>query len=93
MMAKRRGQQIEMHLITIEDLVPMDHLLRKVNDIIDFSFIFEEVVKKNHEKDGSERDTKEEPGLGRLPNKHFCGPLKIKQSTIDRFGYFCYAIR
>lgn len=43
MMAKRRSQQIEMHLITIEDLVPMDHLLRKVNDIIDFSFIYDEV--------------------------------------------------
>ncbi len=32
-----------MHLITIEDLVPMDHLFRKVNDIIDFSFIYDEV--------------------------------------------------
>ena len=43
MMTKRENQQIEMHLITIEDLVPMDHLLRKVNDIIDFSFIYNEV--------------------------------------------------
>ncbi len=25
MMTKRENQQIEMHLITIEDLVPMDH--------------------------------------------------------------------
>ena len=32
-----------MHLITIEDLVPMDHLFRKVNDSIDFSFIYDEV--------------------------------------------------
>ena len=43
MMTKRENQQIEMHLITIEDLVPMDHLLRKVNDIIDLSFIYNEV--------------------------------------------------
>lgn len=43
MMTKRENQQIEMHLITIEDLVPMEHLLRKVNDIIDFSFIYNEV--------------------------------------------------
>ena len=43
MMTKRSNQQVEMHLITIEDLVPMDHLLRKVNDIIDFSFIYDEV--------------------------------------------------
>ena len=27
MMTERKNQQIEMHLITIEDLVPMDHLL------------------------------------------------------------------
>ena len=43
MMTKRENQQIEMHLITIEDLVPVDRLLRKVNDIIDFSFIYDEV--------------------------------------------------
>ena len=42
MMRKRKNQQIEMHLITIEDLVPMGHLLRKVNGIIDFSFIYGE---------------------------------------------------
>ena len=29
MMTKRSNQQVEMHLITIEDLVPTDHLLRK----------------------------------------------------------------
>lgn len=29
MITKRKNQQIEMHLITMEDLVPMGHLLRK----------------------------------------------------------------
>ena len=43
MMTKRENQQIEMHLITIEDLVPTGHFLRKVNAIIDFSFIYDEV--------------------------------------------------
>lgn len=43
MMTKIENQQIEMHLITIEDLVPTDHFLRKVNAIIDFSFIYDEV--------------------------------------------------
>ncbi len=43
MMTKIGNQQIEMHLITIEDLVPTDHFLRKVNAIIDFSFIYDEV--------------------------------------------------
>ncbi len=39
MMTKRENQQIEMHLITIEDLVPMDHLLRKVNESLIFILI------------------------------------------------------
>ena len=56
---------------------------------LDFFRLYLERSRKNHRKDGSgERDTKEEPGLGRLPTS-ICGPLKIKQSTIDRFGYLC----
>lgn len=43
MMTKRENQQMEMHLITIEDLVSMGHLLWKINDTIDFSFIYNEV--------------------------------------------------
>lgn len=42
-MTKHVNQHIEMHLIIIEDLVPMDHLLRKINDMIDFSFIYDDV--------------------------------------------------
>lgn len=43
MMTQKENQQIEMHLITIEDLVPENHLLRKINSIVDFSFIYNEV--------------------------------------------------
>lgn len=42
-MTKQKNRQIEMHLITIKDLVPDNHLLRKVRDIIDFSFVYDEV--------------------------------------------------
>ena len=36
--------QLKMHMITIEDLVPADHLLRKVDAILDFSFVYEETA-------------------------------------------------
>lgn len=43
MMKRTENRQITMHLITIEDLVPQNHLLRKVDALIDFSFIYEEL--------------------------------------------------
>ena len=34
--------QIKLHMITIEDLVPKDHLLRKLETALDLSFVYEE---------------------------------------------------
>lgn len=39
----RQTHQGQMHMITIEDLVPQDHILRKIDAAIDFSFIYDEV--------------------------------------------------
>ena len=33
--------QLKLHMVTIEDLVPEDHFLRKVVRAVDFSFIYE----------------------------------------------------
>ncbi len=33
------GKQQRMELVTLEELVPQDHLLRKIERAIDFSFI------------------------------------------------------
>ncbi len=41
MMTKNTHKQMKFHMITIESMVPEDHLLRKVADRIDFSFIYE----------------------------------------------------
>lgn len=41
MMTKNTHKQMKFHMITIESMVPEDHLLRKVTDRIDFSFIYE----------------------------------------------------
>ena len=43
MMTERQGYQIKMHSLTIEDLVPESHLLRKVERIVKWDFIYEAV--------------------------------------------------
>lgn len=43
MMTQATAKQIKLHLVTIESLVPEKHLLRKVERLVDFSFIYREV--------------------------------------------------
>ena len=43
MMSERQGYQIKMHSLTIEDLVPESHMLRKVERIVKWDFIYETV--------------------------------------------------
>lgn len=42
-MLGRNVEQLEWFCGTIEDLVPEEHLLRKINRIVDFTFIYDEV--------------------------------------------------
>jgi hypothetical protein len=43
MLTERDGIQIKMHCITLEDLVPEEHFLRKLESAVDFNFIYDEV--------------------------------------------------
>ncbi len=43
MFHSRKERQNEIEILTIEELVPEDHLLRKIDQYIDFSFIPERV--------------------------------------------------
>lgn len=43
MMSERDGIQLKLHCVTIEDLVPQEHFLRKLEHTVDFSFIYDEV--------------------------------------------------
>ena len=52
MLTQRETQQIKMHCITIEDLVPKDHFLRKLDANMDFSFIYDEVRELYCENNG-----------------------------------------
>lgn len=37
--------QLKMHKVTIEDLVPKGHFLRKLESALDLSFVYEETAK------------------------------------------------
>jgi transposase len=52
MLTKRENMQIKLHSVTIEDLVPEDHFLRKLDAAVDFSFIYEETQGQYCEKNG-----------------------------------------
>ena len=43
MLRERNDRQISMEFVSIEELVPTDHLLRKIDKVIDFAFIRERV--------------------------------------------------
>ena len=43
MMTRTEDKQIKFHMVTIEDLVPQQHFLRKLDRIVGFSFICTEV--------------------------------------------------
>jgi transposase len=44
MLKRATAQQTELEMVSIESLVPADHLLRKIDKVIDFSFIFDRVA-------------------------------------------------
>ena len=43
MLTRRESVQLKLHCITIEELVPANHFLRKLEAAVDFSFIYDEV--------------------------------------------------
>lgn len=43
MLTRTENKQIKFHMVTIEDLVPEDHFVRKLDRVVDFSFIYEEI--------------------------------------------------
>ena len=43
MMTRMDNKQLKFHFVTIENLVPEDHFLRKLDRLVDFSFIYEEI--------------------------------------------------
>jgi transposase len=52
MLTERNGYQLEMSCVTIEDLVPEEHFLRKLEAMVDFSFIYDEVRELYCENNG-----------------------------------------
>ena len=52
MLTQQRSSQIKLHCLTIEDLVPQDHFLRKLDAMVDFSFSYDEVRELYCENNG-----------------------------------------
>lgn len=52
MLTRRENPQLKLHCVTIEDLVPQDHFLRKLEERVDFSFIYDEVKELYCENNG-----------------------------------------
>lgn len=44
--------RLKYHMVTIEDLVPEDHMLRKVDAALDLSFVYEETAHLYSQKYG-----------------------------------------
>ena len=48
----REERQGQIHMISIEDLVPKNHILREIDAAIDFNFIYDEVEGMYSDFDG-----------------------------------------
>nr|WP_249414075.1 hypothetical protein [Alteribacter keqinensis] len=44
MLGHIREKQVELEMVSIDQLVPNDHLLRKIDATIDFSFIYDKAT-------------------------------------------------
>ena len=44
-MEKVIGMQLALHIATIEDLVPREHILRRLEAVLDLSFVYEETAR------------------------------------------------
>ena len=52
MLTRNDNVQLKMEIISLEELIPEDHLLRKIENNIDFSFIYDLVKDKYCENNG-----------------------------------------
>ncbi len=50
MLEKKRESKTQVHLLSLEDLVPEEHLVRKLEKAVDLSFIYDEVKELYSEK-------------------------------------------
>lgn len=37
------AMQLKLHMVTMEDLMPQEHFLRKLESILDLSFVYEKI--------------------------------------------------
>lgn len=74
----RKGEQIEM--VSLDQLVPEDHLLRKIDEHIDFSFIYDLVEDKYSPDNG--RPSIDPVTLIKIPIIQYMFGIKSMRQTI-----------
>jgi transposase len=52
MLSQQQTLPLSIHSELYDLLIPKDHLLRQINDLIDFSFVYEELVSKYSTNNG-----------------------------------------
>lgn len=51
-MMGRQSRQLSMIILDLSDLIPNNHLLRKISQIISFDFIYEEILEPYYPSNG-----------------------------------------
>ena len=80
MLSKTEKKNNQMQIVSIEDLVPQDHLLRKIDAVIDFNFIYELVEDKYSTETG--RPSIDPVTLIKIPIIQYLFGIKSMRQTI-----------
>ena len=81
MITKNPRTEPQLQMLSIDQLVPEDHLLRKINETIDFSFIYELVEEKYSPDMG--RPSVDPVTLIKMPMIQFLEGIPSMRQTVD----------
>lgn len=70
--------QLKYHMVTIEDLVPKDHLLRRVEAVLDLSFVYKETAHLYQPEVWPSSDRSCSSGEVSAPGLSVCDPLRTQ---------------
>ncbi len=76
MLDKKEERKTQVHFLSLEDLLPEDHLVRKLEKAIDLDFIYEEVKKLYSDKGRTSKRNSQRP---RTTRKKELTPLEEKE--------------
>ena len=90
MITKRTGKDAQVEMVSIEQLVPADHLLRKIDEYIDFSFIYELVEEKYSPDNG--RPSIDPVTLIKIPIIQYLFGIRSMRQTIKELKLIWHTV-